>query len=194
MTLLAGLMLAEGTFLLVSDGVALAEDSSSGEQVFVPERKIFRCSRMPGIVFGFAGGQAVGSQCRAWIDRQAFRTWDELLSDVAESLARLNGEAVRRARVAEAAPPEAVVLLIGGILGGETRVAFLDEHGSPTPDPSTPVFIGTGDVPATLAWAVAEELLGDVARTRDAFCRVVGVLCERLPGLAGPVQVLEAGP
>jgi hypothetical protein len=158
--------------------------------------KIWAHPANPDVIFGFTGDATVGANLRDWISNQSLSAWERFLTDAGEELARLNGEMIRRAKLAEMKPSEPASALIGGFLGPERSAKLVEiaSSGGVYPYERFKPAVMAGDmarVAALAEWNAIEKASPDLDPASALVAMMEGTI-QAIPSLGGDVQRLFA--
>jgi hypothetical protein len=188
---LVGVLKLQNKIVLGTDSHLVVHGRAS-----VPAQKSFVPASAPSLRWAYAGDQPVGLAFEEWIDNHAIATWENLVEESTDELARLNQKARARAAMAGTSN-EPVEIILAGDLDGEQRVYYLDDAGGSSEHPTNPMFIGAGSASAFAAWNTATRLIGDQPSDEvkeAAFRAVVASVVETVLGLGPPEEIHVLNP
>jgi hypothetical protein len=192
MTLLGGIQLAKKV-LVASDGIVMHTDESGMSYLRESVPKVWKHPSVPTLIWAYTGDVGIGVSFNEWVETQApMEAWPVLLEAASEKLATLNGEARRRAKIAEK-QREGISALFGGYIDAVGKVALVADDGGVLPlEQDTVLFLGGGAPHAKTAWQALQMAMGKDFDPADAFRIAMDAAIEVVPALGGPTQMYSA--
>lgn len=204
MTILAFAYTPERVLLAADSGVVHTAadpmpDPQLPQQVMGRAPKLFQVGQLP-LVWGLCGDGADIRPFREWVEGAPLDSWSSFAGGASEKVLALYEQARARAHRVGPSDAQGSAVVVGGTIGGELHVVslapdgrayFAATHGQPCG--AVGPYAAAFGVAGSAALEFAPDLSLDEPRVLE---RLVGVFCDRLPGLERPAQgwsVTKAG-
>jgi hypothetical protein len=187
------------------DHVLIASDSCAVNSAMgaVDDRrvKLWPLADRP-LVWGYYGPETVGDTLHRWLDglpkdHGGFKSWEAFGSLVAEGMAMLNGEMVKRAglRGVPIQPEETVVAQIAGYIDGEPRIMIAWQNGHVGFNGEAAFYGSPSGFGAAMAvWRTLEQERKAIALDRETLHNVMEIASRLTAGCGPPIQMWKVTP